>query len=437
MIYIKESFSSGYALTAVEKLAAIFSRKMKTQVLFAKTPFAYQNTYGKFNGFYFNLSQKKKRFRINFLLNKSDSIYSVDFYDSSRMRDTPNFTVDTMGLNIIQIVDLIYDELENFSLGTFEELPESIIRENEMDAVIAGGGAIYSYLKKGDKFHFPKNTEIMTKSDGDWYIDSEGRKFKTGSKTSIVRESIIRERGYIPNDRSTQLFDGWVNDKKSDALEILTTKKMEDAYKAYLKAYKDNGEVPLYKFTQLAKAYIFSKGLTNPTFRKRKKGSNERPIEDQAKADELADLVDAMTWEKKFDMIEKSVDAVSKGQIQCLILFGSPGSGKTETVKQTLKKFDTTYLYLSGGLKSGDDLFNILKKHNKDEIIVMDDFDAAFKNRDMVDILKAALQNQPEREIAWRDKILTFTSGIIFISNMVTFDAAILSRAYSSENRSF
>jgi len=362
MIYIRESFISGYAIVAVEKLSNIFSRKMKTQVLFSKTPLEYKNEYGSFAGYYFNCPQVKKRFRINFLLTKSDAIYSVDFYDSNRMRMTPAWTVDTAGMNVIQIVDLIYDELMNFSIPNFEE-------------------------------------------------------------------STIQERGYIPSDRSTQLFDAWVNDKKADALEVLTTKKMEDAYKTYLKAYKDNGEVPLYKFVVLAKVYIFSKGLTNPTFRKRKKGSSERVIDDQAKSDELEELIDSMNWEKKFNMITKSVDAVTKGQIQALIIFGSPGSGKTEQVHSDLKKFGVEALYLSGGLKSADELFNILKKHNKEEIIVFDDFDSALKNREMVDIFKAALQNKPEREIAWRDKILTFSSGVIFISNMINFDSALLSRA--------
>lgn len=365
---INEAFREGRAAFVLEKLCKVLSRRLKREVIPSTISIAYVNKYGKFNGFLVGINNSPKLIRINFLLNESEFIYSVDFYENMKQlsKGYPSFTVDLMDdepLNIVQIVDVIVENLINF----------------------------------------------------DTDIDS-------------IDESRINERS--SNDsRYEQLFKVWMS-TNPNAITDLTTKRIATVYTEYLGIDpQNNSEMNLANFTKLAKAFLFSKGLTNPTFRKKKKASREREIEDQAKADELADIVDSFTWEDKFTFLAESVEAVIRGDIQAVIVFGSPGSGKSKTVYDTLENNNAAYLSLKGGIKSADDLFTILSRHNKDEIIVMDDFDSVMKDINCRNMLKSALENTEERFVTWKTKQVKFTSAIIFISNLARFDTAILSRA--------
>ncbi|MFA5760128.1 MAG: hypothetical protein WC942_12365, partial [Clostridia bacterium] len=177
----------------------------------------------------------------------------------------------------------------------------------------------------------------------------------------------------------------------------------------------------------------FKRGLTNPTFRKRKKGSKDREIVDQAKQDQLQDLAASISWEKKFEYLRSAIVALAVNKIQGVVVYGSPGSGKTEEVIKTLKDANVQYRSYSGGFKNADEVFSLLTKYRNDTILVFDDADSVLKNIDLANLFKAALQNKPVRQITWRDKMIDFTSGVIFISNLTTFNSALMSRSMAIE----
>jgi len=248
--------------------------------------------------------------------------------------------------------------------------------------------------------------------------------------TGEISESVLKE--YTNDDRKKMLFSTWTEEDK-DALDNLQNKRLAAVYTQFIKKDTYNKEVNLASFTQLAKQYLFSLGLTNPSFRIRKKGSTEREIVDKAKQDQIQDLVETMAWEKKFKYLESSVEAVVDDRIQSLICYGSPGSGKTETIMNKLKSLGVTPKVFSGGFKNADEVFKLLTKYSNDQILVFDDCDSVMKNLELRNIFKSALQNTKSREITWRDKILDFHSGVIFISNLQKFDPAITSRSMTIE----
>lgn len=249
-------------------------------------------------------------------------------------------------------------------------------------------------------------------------------------KIDVIKESKFIERTSL--DRKQNLFDAWVKENK-DSLELMQSKRLADVFTMFLRASEYNEEINFQSFVQLVKAYLFKRGLTNPTFRKRKRGSKDREIVDQAKQDQLQDLVSVMSWEKKFEFLRSSIKALAINKIQGVIVYGSPGSGKTEEVFKTLKEEGVSYRSYSGGFKNADEVFSLLTKYRNDTILVFDDADSVLKNMDLANLFKAALQNKPVRQITWRDRMIDFTSGVIFISNLTTFNSALMSRSMAIE----
>jgi hypothetical protein len=376
---IEEAFQAGKAEKLIGKLINVMRRTIKKPILYTTIEKDYMNTEGKFKGFLSYIPTMKLFFRINFKLTSSDEIVSLDFYNDMIQfkKGYPSFTVDTTGLNIVQIIDVFEDNIEDIKNG-------NVTFDDDFARDIAFGESVEKITEKG----------IM--------------------------------------DRQQQLFNMWVEEDK-EALKKLSTQRMADVYADFLGADSYNAEIKnLPTFVKFAKQLLFSKGMTNPTFRLRKKngGGKERPIIDQAKSDQFDDMISEMTWEDKFEMLNNSVESVVDGNIQALIVSGSPGSGKSEAVYSKLSELGVDYKLFSGGLSNSQELFNILVKYSAGEIIVFDDMDAIFKDINTINILKAALQNKQSREITWRDKKLTFTSGIIMITNLEKLNSALVSRAF-------
>jgi hypothetical protein len=145
-------------------------------------------------------------------------------------------------------------------------------------------------------------------------------------------------------------------------------------------------------------------------------------------------------WEK-FDKTKACVNLVIKQSKNGLLLAGQPGIGKSRIV--------TTCLDEAGLLKGFDwekrkgraspmGFYQVLVDY-KDKILIFDDYDAILKKEDGVNMLKAALDDEPVREIAYDSpaldtkgypRIFEFRGKIIFISNLrlSQIDPAVYSR---------
>ncbi|MGD9678097.1 MAG: hypothetical protein AB7V16_07005 [Vulcanibacillus sp.] len=375
---ILEAFGSGKSALVAEKVLNVLGRKIGKTFNFSEVPINYENSYGQFTG-YVGLTNDSLMIRINFKLGAtSDSIESFDVYLNG-VSDAPDYTIETTGLNIIEIVNTV---------------TESLIDEGELNDNV---------LHERGQFSTPEEIQYILDK---WITDDK----------SILKD--LQSKG-VPEIFSG-VWDDWVKDKPN---------------------YK--GGIKYYLFAKGLKQFLLSRGLTNKTYRARKNGSKERQIEDPVLADQLDSIVETLSWKEKFAFIDLVVQDAIKGNTKSVIVKGSPGSGKTYQILQSLDKGNAKYKTYSGGVKSLDDLIRILYNNaNEDMILVFDDFDSVLSKSDSANIFKAILQDIPERIVTYVDvgrdskknmsdipPKFSFYPSIIFITNKTKMDAAIESRS--------
>ena len=136
--------------------------------------------------------------------------------------------------------------------------------------------------------------------------------------------------------------------------------------------------------------------------------------------------------QQRLAVVRDRVRGVARGHYTGFYLFGRPGTSKTHTVRMTLDELGIPYEYHSGHLTPMG-LFDLLAQHH-DRVIVLDDVSEILANRTALQILLAALGNQPDatgvRLVKYRrqnrDETVRFTGGIIIISNLELHAAPLL-----------
>ena len=130
------------------------------------------------------------------------------------------------------------------------------------------------------------------------------------------------------------------------------------------------------------------------------------------------------TLKHRLAVIRDRVRGVALGHHTGFYLFGRAGTSKTYTIRRTLETCGVGYYYHDGHL-TPIGLFDLLKAH-PDQIIVLDDVSTIHQQPVALQILLAALGRQPDefktRTIKYqrqgRESLITFTGGIICISNL-------------------
>ena len=128
--------------------------------------------------------------------------------------------------------------------------------------------------------------------------------------------------------------------------------------------------------------------------------------------------------QQRLKVIRDRVVGVALRQHTGFYLFGRPGTSKTYTVRTTLDQMGTQYAYHSGHLTDLG-LFDLLRE-NHDRIVLLDDVSSIFKHKVALQILLAALGNQPSdrgvRIVKYKrrglEETIRFTGGILAISNL-------------------
>lgn len=127
---------------------------------------------------------------------------------------------------------------------------------------------------------------------------------------------------------------------------------------------------------------------------------------------------------RRLAVVRDRVRGVAKGHHSGFYLFGRPGTSKTYTVRKTLDEIGQRYCYHDGHLTPMG-LFDLLGEEH-DRVIVLDDVSAIFGQPVALQLLLAALGNQPDetgvRIVKYRrqgrDETVRFSGGIICISNL-------------------
>ena len=143
------------------------------------------------------------------------------------------------------------------------------------------------------------------------------------------------------------------------------------------------------------------------------------------------EVIDGVHW--KYDMLREIVTGVAKNKMRGAIIAGAPGIGKTWTVEETLEEFtvlpdDSPEQKVVTRLKGHItplEMYHIMGDHKGPEnVILLDDADAAFTNNQSLNVLKAALDTLPRRRVTWgssspqvRFDEFVFEGGLIVITN--------------------
>jgi len=109
---------------------------------------------------------------------------------------------------------------------------------------------------------------------------------------------------------------------------------------------------------------------------------------------------DPFTEAELFGLLENGVNDVKSGKSKTLLVVGDPGLGKTFTVTQKLAGVNSETF--KGGLTSAAALYKMLFINNeKGKILIFDDLDVLFDDKECVNILKGALESSNDAEVSY------------------------------------
>ena len=109
------------------------------------------------------------------------------------------------------------------------------------------------------------------------------------------------------------------------------------------------------------------------------------------------DMREAIT--KFGNTIEKLTQGVAN-DAWSLLLMGEAGQGKTQGVVDTLNQSGVKWAGIKGST-SAIGIYKFFYDHKDCDVIVIDDSDAVFESEEAGNILKAAMDTQPQRKITW------------------------------------
>jgi hypothetical protein len=148
-------------------------------------------------------------------------------------------------------------------------------------------------------------------------------------------------------------------------------------------------------------------------------------------------------WNKKLTSYEKMVQAVIDQKLRALSAFGNGGFGKTYIAMTALQRkyaehehsgLDVHWKWIKGGV-SAIGLYRALFEMKDGRTLLIDDSDAVFGDKDIIGLLKSALDTTERRLISWEKEIratdkdgeqlprnFVFNGQAIFLSNIPIHD---------------
>lgn len=134
-------------------------------------------------------------------------------------------------------------------------------------------------------------------------------------------------------------------------------------------------------------------------------GSSERSLPN-GEEEAIEDPEDRISFTDSIKHLEGLVQGLIKGSFNALFVAGKGGTGKTQTVEDTLEAAglrDGDGYFKNTGSASAIGIYGLLYKHRKD-IILFDDSDGALNDQDARNLIKAATDTKKSRKLVWNKK---------------------------------
>jgi hypothetical protein len=382
----KKIFKEGFLRSDVEKAmritCKILSKRLSRKIYISQLPEDVEKMgIGKITGISaFIDGGWQIRFNTKYNATSGD-IESVDLWLTPRIN--PHFSIDTAGISIVKIIDVIVQTFLN---------PQTNVYKMEEDVAAMGGGI---------------KSEALSKSINAWFKEMQIDE----TKLANTRIKHLYNQSYLY----------WYNSVRTEEYVLVS----ESSFRNYLiQAFEKNGIKNIFMRDILVS-----------------KGSKEKQIINKKNEDEFNKTTFSMTLADTVDYLKTNVRLVTRGYSNALVIGGTAGVGKSKLVLDTLKEEGAVYKYFSGGIKNNQAFFDVLSKNNKEGLIcVFDDADYIVSKK-AEDITKALLGTEPVRQVIWFDAKfkagstknnpeIGFKSRVIIITNLPKrkLSPAIISR---------
>lgn len=344
--------------------------------------------------------------RFNWVGSKSSEIVSVDMWNGSS-RD-PQFSVTFKGTSLVKSLPTLVDVLKRPKIGKVK------VHAEEREAALAE-----ARQKCGSHPKFPectydeelsdKNTACFTDDDGEQrYVKrkdlpadhpNKAEKLDEAKKGEFTPEAAIKDMvskleagrtfnrsefvmNYHPEN--AHAYDDWVEEHKDELV-------MQGKRISLPKGAKIGAPVPK------AGGSISGGG-----------GSGELIVSKGGKGEEYEVEIpeDRVSFSESIEHLEGLTTGLIKGSFNALFVAGRGGTGKTQTVEDTLEEHgltDGSGFFKITGSASPIGMYTALYK-NRTGIILFDDCDGALESQDGRNIIKAATDTKKVRKIAWSKK---------------------------------
>ena len=141
--------------------------------------------------------------------------------------------------------------------------------------------------------------------------------------------------------------------------------------------------------------------------------------------------MDFSSIEQKYADVESYVEGIAVGQYRSVIVNGPAGVGKTFSVESYLQKYShaDNYKVVAGHMTPLSLYGNLYQYRNVGDVLVLDDIDSVFEKLEGINLLKAAMDTKPVRQINWESSSAVvvnlglpshfeFKGSVVLISNI-------------------
>jgi hypothetical protein len=385
--FLSESFAKASTEIALQKACKIIGRRLGTKLYLSILPIDVIKQDGRKLSGLIATFEGRKQIRFNWkTVDTSSTIVGVDiWYDVKRKLFKPEkeiiFENDQ---NILQIIDAVVQAVEN------ENAVDSVIKIVESEDRLREDAITIDPKTQGKVSQAIK--EVISKWSEDMSIDDQK----------------------LTNTRFATLFkdyEYWRSEiAPNNTLKVLNYGTFRNYLLAYLEKYN-------------LKNIFMREIITHEGVKERVIVTDE--INEKAFNVELY----KMSLGDTIELVKNSVRMIMQQLQNALIIGGTAGVGKSRLVKQILNEYKSQkkIKWVSGGVKTTEELYKLFYDHAKGYTIVFDDTDSIF-SKGMEDILKAAMAPEPKRVISWYSKNINdeskkykpefiFESSIIITTN--------------------
>lgn len=337
---------------------------------------------------YFFGSGNDKAFRVR---TKAGGIVGFDIWKTYHLDGLADFTIDTSGMSVMaivrelkQIAALVKSPKEGkIEIGSVSEAL-GISYGTDVDLMEAKSVSAEQFLVLAKKKH--TDGELANLSFDQIVAISKENNVAVPNKAWLDGQKVGRGKWTLFPKNGTDKKDDGDKDSKEDDKEPTSSPKGKD---------------PILFIKVTAQDPVSKKFISA--------GTNEQA---QALYKKIGDAINPNTIPSKEELrdvdslygdLYSLVSLACKNKIKSLLIYGGPGTGKTYTIMKAIQDAGLVkskdYVKLSGKA-SAIEIYKTLFMFRDGGLVLFDDLDTMWKDKEAANYLKAALDTSPVREIS-------------------------------------